>query len=58
MAHVKTMGAMNIMEDLDTTATNPFTKVEEDMAHKTTKIGTEAVVVEPTVILHITVGYT
>ena len=58
MAHVKTMGAMNIMEDVDTTATNPFTEVEGDMAHKTTKIGTEAVVVEPTVILHITVGYT
>ena len=46
------------MEDLDTTATNPFIKVEEEAAHKTTVIDAEAVVFDPTVILHITVGHT
>ena len=46
------------MEYVDTTATNQVTEVEEDMAHKTTGIGAEAVMVNPTVILHITVGHT
>ena len=46
------------MEDLYATATNTVTAVEEDAAHKTTEIGAEAVVVEPTLILHITVGHT
>ena len=46
------------MEDLDTTATNPFITVEEEAAHKTTGIGAEVVVVNPTLILHITVGNT
>ena len=35
MAHVKTMEAAKIMEDLDTTETNPVIVVEEDTAHKT-----------------------
>ena len=52
MAHVKTT------EDVDITATNPVTAVEEDADHKTTGFGVEAVVVDPTVILHITVGHT
>ena len=43
---------------MDTTATNPVTAVEEDAAHKTMEIGAEAMVVEPTVFLHITVGHT
>ena len=51
MAHVN-------MEDLDITATNSVTAVEGDMDHKTTGIGAEAVVVEPTIILHINVGHT
>ena len=46
------------MEDVDITATNPVTAVEEDAKHKTTGIDTEAVVVEPTLILHNTVGHT
>ena len=46
MTNVKTMEATKIME------------VKEDAAHKTTGISGEAVVVEPTVILHITVGHT
>ena len=46
------------MEDVDTMATNPFIVVEEYAEHKTTVIGEEAVVVEPTVILHINVGHT
>ena len=58
IVHVKTMEASKIMEDVDTTATNPVSAFEEDVAHKTTGIGTEAVVVEPTVILHITDGHT
>ena len=58
MAHVKTMEAANIMEDVDTTATNPVIMVEEDAAHKTTVIVVEAMVVDPTVILHITVVHT
>ena len=58
MAHVNTMEAAKIMEDVDTTATNKVIAVNEDKAHKTTVIGAEAVVVKPTVILHITVGRT
>ena len=58
MAHFKTMEASNIMEDVDTTASNPVIMVEEDAAHKTTVIGAEAVDVDPTVILHINVGHT
>ena len=57
MSHVKTMGAAKFMEDVVTTATNPVTVVEEDMAHKTTEISAEAVVVDTTVILHIIVGH-
>ena len=57
-AHVKNIEAAKIIEDVDTTATNPGTTVEEDAAHKTTGIGTEAVAVDPTLILHITVGHT
>ena len=58
MAHVMSMEADKIMEDVDTTSTNQITAVKEDAAHKTTVIGTDAVVVKPTVILHITVGHT
>ena len=58
MAHIKNMEAANIMEDMDTTSTNPVIVFKEDLAHKTTGIGAEAVVAEPTVILHITVGHT
>ena len=58
MAHVKTMGPAKTMEDVDITATNPVTAVKEDADHKTMEIGVEAVVVEPTVILHIAVGHT
>ena len=43
---------------MDTTATNPVIAVEEDTLHKTTGIGTEVVVLDSTVILHITVGHT
>ena len=46
------------MEELDTTTTNQVIKVEEDAAHKKTGIGVEDVVVDPTVILHITVEHT
>ena len=52
MEHAKTM------EDVDITATNSVTEVEEDADHKPTGIGAEVVVVGPTVILHITVGHT
>ena len=58
MANVKTMEAAKIMEDVDTTATNPVTAVKEEAAYKTTGIGAEAVMVDPTVILHITVIHT
>ena len=57
MTNVKTMRAAKIMEDVDTMSTNPVIAVEEDAAHKKTGIGADAVVVEPTVILHITVGH-
>ena len=43
---------------MDNTATNPVTVVKEDVEHKKTGIGAEAVVVEPTVILKITIGHT
>ena len=52
------MAQARSMEDVDITATNPVTAVEEDAEHKTTGIDTEVVVVEPTLILHITVGHT
>ena len=52
MSHSKTMEDVNIME------TNPVTEVEEDKEHKTTGIGVDAVAVQPTVILHITVEHT
>ena len=58
MEHVKTMDTVKIMEDMDTMATNTVIAVREDAAHKTTGIGAKAVVVETTVILHITVGHT
>ena len=58
MEHVKTMETAKIMEYMDTMATNPVIAVREDAAHKTTGIGAEAMVVEPTVILHITAGHT
>ena len=51
MAHTRTMLYA------DTRATNPVTAVEEDADHKKTGIFTEVAVVEPTVILHITVGH-
>ena len=34
MTHIKTMEAANIMENMDTTATNTVTVVEEDAAYK------------------------
>ena len=58
MVPVKTMGASKVMEDVYNAETNPVNAFEEDTAHKTTEIGAEAMVVEPTVILHITVGHT
>ena len=58
MAHAKTMESAKMMEDADKTETNPFIEVKEYAAQKTTGIGAEAVVVEPIVILHITVGHT
>ena len=47
-----------MMENVDTTATNPVTAVKEEAGHKPAEIGVEVVVVEPTVILYITVGHT
>ena len=58
MAHAKTMGASKIMEDIYNTETNPVTAAEEDAVHKTTEIDAEAVVVDPTLILHINAGHT
>ena len=58
MEHVKTMGSTKTMEDLDITATNPFTAVEEDPDHTKIRIGAEAVVVDLIVILHINIGHT
>ena len=43
---------------MDNTAINTVTAVEEDMKHRTTEIGAKAVVVKPTVILHIYIGNT
>ena len=58
MEYVKTIEAAKIMEDVDNTATNTVTVVKEDAVNKTTGIGADAVVVNPTVILHITVVHT
>ena len=52
MAHSRTM------VDADITATLTVTAVEEDAGYKKTVIGAEVDAVEPTVILHITVGHT
>ena len=52
MAHSKTM------EDVDIMANNPVTVLKENADQKTTGIGMQAVVVDPTVILHIHVGNT
>ena len=46
------------MEYKDTTVTNQIIAVEEDAVQNTTVIGTETVVVESTLILHITVEHT
>ena len=58
MAHFNTMGDSKTIEDVVITATNTDTVVQDYTEHKTAGIGAEAVVVEPTVILHITVGHT
>ena len=58
MAHVKPLEAVKIMEEADNTQTDPINAVKEDATHKTTGIDAEALVVEPTVILHINVGHT
>ena len=54
---IKTMEAVKTMEDVDTTVTNTIIAVEEDKVYSTTVIGAEAVMVEATLILHITVGH-
>ena len=46
------------LDDADITATNPLNVVKEDADHKTAGIGVEVAMVDPTVILHITVGLT
>ena len=46
------------MEDMDTTVTNSIIAVEEDTVHNTTGIGATEVVLEATVLLHITFGHT
>ena len=56
--HVKTMEAVKTMEYEDTTVINQIITVEKYTVHNTTGIGAEAVMVESTVILHITVGHT
>ena len=43
MAHVKTMGDANIIDDTDTKATNPVTAAEENAAQKTAETGAEDV---------------
>ena len=58
MANVKNIGATTIMEDVDITATNQVTAVEEYAVHKKKIIGADAVMTETTIILHITVGHT
>ena len=50
MAHARTM------VDTDITATHPVTAAEEDAGHKIMGIGADYAALEPTVILHITVG--
>ena len=52
------MGAAKTTKEVDITENNKVTAAEEDAEHKIMGIGAEAVVVEPTVILHITVGHT
>ena len=56
--YVTTMEAAKTMEDEDTAVTNKIIAVKKDEVHNTTGIGAEAVVVESTVIVHITVGHT
>ena len=56
--HIKTMGSIKTMEDVDTTVTNPIIAVKEDVVHNTTGIGVEAMVVMTIVILLVTVGHT
>ena len=46
-AHVKNIEAAKIIEDVDTTTIIPVTAVKENMLHKTTVIGVEAVAVKP-----------
>ena len=46
------------MEDVDTTVPNTIIAVKEDVVYNTTVIGAEAVLVDSTVILHITFGHT
>ena len=57
MEAVKTVEAVKTMEYTDTTVTNPIITVKEDAVQNTTGVVAEAVVVEATVILHITVGH-
>ena len=47
MADVMTMEAAKIIEDVDTTTISPVTAVKENVLHKTTVIGVEAVAVKP-----------
>ena len=56
--NVNTMEAVKTMEDVDTMVTNINIAIEEDAVHNTKGIGAEAVLVESTLILHITVGHT
>ena len=58
MEHVNIMWSVKIMEEMDTTETNPVTAVKEDAVYKTTEIGAEAAVVEPPLFSQITVGHT
>ena len=58
MPYVNTMVSIKTMEDVDITAINPVTTVEEDTEHKITGIGVEAVVVDSTATLHITFVHT
>ena len=44
--------------DADITAINTVMPVEENVDHKTTGIGANAVALEPAVISHMTVGHT
>ena len=47
MADVMTIEAAKIIEDVDTTTISPVTAVKENVLHKTTVIGVEAVAVKP-----------